>query len=782
MSTGQRKRSSRVAALELPPGRFEQTLETLKRGDVLLRLALCVLTAIALWAVTASWAPPFNFREGDVPNRDITARLAFKQADPLATQEAQRRAASREPVVYRQDAKGLQLLRASLQHALAQVAAANTLDELGMDVWKQFDATVPPAAGEPAATVKPADPDPEREEERFQQFRAALGGLAGLAAIEQGVAKSLARYEQYGLLERLPDEHGEGNRQEIAIYPLGQPLEKFRVPVSEVLIGDGATLERRLKENLPPNVEPEVFAWLRPRLKSTLEYDEKETQRAREEIVAKVPEEFKYFEPRQALAMAGKPLDAETLRILRLEYGEYVNHLTWTQMFERSVAVFGLLATIFGLCGYYFHHHERRIINDIFRLTTLLVASLAAVALAEWVSADPWRAELIPVLLFGTTMAIAYHRDVALILSVGLALLVVTATGHGLSEYMILMSVVASAVVQLDHIRSRGKLIKVGAYSAVVALACSVGVGLLDEQPLEAPLLTYAVRNALCTLAAGFLLTGLLPMIEKLFGVLTEISLLEWSDISHPLLQELVRRAPGTYNHSINVASIAEAAAESVGACGLLVRVGAYFHDIGKMLKPHYFAENQNAGDNRHDTLMPAMSTLIIIAHVKDGADLAHQHDLPQPIVDFIEQHHGTTLVEYFYHRAAERSETHDDGSGVEESSYRYPGPKPQTIEAAVLMLADTVESASRALVEPTPSRIENLVEEIGMKKLLDGQFDECHLTLEQLRTIEDSLIKSLIAVYHGRVKYPSQHSSSHAQGTTHAAPASHAPHPAQSA
>ncbi|HWA98838.1 MAG TPA: HD domain-containing protein, partial [Pirellulales bacterium] len=178
------------------------------------------------------------------------------------------------------------------------------------------------------------------------------------------------------------------------------------------------------------------------------------------------------------------------------------------------------------------------------------------------------------------------------------------------------------------------------------------------------------------------------------------------------------------------------------------------------MLKPHYFSENQGSGDNRHDTLMPAMSTLIIIAHVKDGADLARQHDLPKPIIDFIEQHHGTTLVEYFYHRASERTHTDPNGAEVEESSYRYPGPKPQTIEAAVLMLADAVESASRALVEPTPARIENLVEELGMKKLLDGQFDECHLTLEQLRTIEDSLIKSLTAVYHGRVKYPTQASA----------------------
>jgi putative nucleotidyltransferase with HDIG domain len=242
-----------------------------------------------------------------------------------------------------------------------------------------------------------------------------------------------------------------------------------------------------------------------------------------------------------------------------------------------------------------------------------------------------------------------------------------------------------------------------------------------------------------------------------LFGVLTDISLLELGDATHPLLQELVRHAPGTYNHSINVASMAEAAAEMIGARGLLVRVGAYFHDIGKMLKPDYFVENQGLQASRHENLLPAMSTLIIIAHVKDGADLARQHRMPQAIIDFIEQHHGTTLVEYFYRRASEQNEAKTDPSGeVQETSYRYPGPKPQTVEAAVLMLADSVEGASRTLVEPTPSRIESLVEQIAMNKLLDGQFDECGLTLRQLRLVEDSLIKSLTAVYHGRVKYTS--------------------------
>ena len=175
------------------------------------------------------------------------------------------------------------------------------------------------------------------------------------------------------------------------------------------------------------------------------------------------------------------------------------------------------------------------------------------------------------------------------------------------------------------------------------------------------------------------------------------------------------------------------------------------------MLKPQYFIENQGTEDSRHETLLPAMSTLIIIAHVKDGADLARQHHLPQPLIDLILQHHGTTLVEYFYNRASQQSAEDPDSGEVDEGSYRYPGPKPQTREAAVLMLADSVESASRTLTEPAPARIESLVHSLAMKKLMDGQFDECGLTLQELSVVEQSLVKSLAAMYHGRVKYPDQ-------------------------
>jgi putative nucleotidyltransferase with HDIG domain len=450
------------------------------------------------------------------------------------------------------------------------------------------------------------------------------------------------------------------------------------------------------------------------------------------------------------------PINDATMEKLQLEYQAELEGHPFSAKLSRSLAVFGMYIALYVLCGFYIYHREPGIIDDLGRLATLLGLVVVTVALMVLTSHDEWRVELIPLMLFGMTVAIAYQQEIALLLSAAVTLMAVVALGHTLSDAVVLLATTAGAILLLGRVRSRSKLLSVGFLAAGVAALTTIGVGVLEGEPLWLTLKT-ATLWSIWAVIAGSLMTCLLPMVEKVFNVQTDLSLIELGDPAHPLLQELIRRAPGTYNHSITVASLAESAAEAIGARGLLVRVGAYFHDIGKMLKPGYFAENQGQGDNRHRSLVPAMSTLVIIAHVKDGADLARQNKIPEPIIDFIQQHHGTTLVEYFYRQASESRKADPNGSDVDESSFRYPGPKPQTKEAGILMMADAVESASRVLVEPTPARIESLVEDISRKRLLDGQFDECGLTLEEVRKIDDSLVKSLTAVYHGRVKYPDQ-------------------------
>ena len=751
-----RKRFERVSSLELPPGQWERAWTNLRQRDVMGRVGLALLAAAATCAVIRGWDPPFAYRTGYVPARNIVVAVPFTKADPVATAEARQRARSQARYVYCQDAGPLVQLQAALRNTLVELTAAPTLNKLAPKIWKDFQ--LPRAEG-----VKP--PTPKQQEEQFLAFREAFMTKERLEGIVNAVGKVFAQFEKCGLLENLDQKKlGDGNKQEILVYPKDDPTAQQIVRVSDVQLGKGDAIRDGLGRQ--PELEAvadRLFAWLFPQLKKitpTLTVDEERTKESMAAAALAVEEVFANYTPGQELAPAGKPLGDEHLDLLSLEYATamHVRHAeNKLAMVARALAVTSLIAVCFLACGVYMRFHQRGPLVSLTRLIVLLLLAMTTIALARLASANAWRGELVPLLLFCMTMAIVYQQRLAILMAGMMTIIVVLAVGHGFSEYLLLIGVTASAVLNLRSIRNRSKLIHVGLFACGVAIAIYVALALIDDQPLDLMLLKDAARNGLWALAAAFFATGLLPFIEQLFGVLTDLSLLELGDVAHPLLQELVRRAPSTYNHSVTVGSIAEAAAESINARGLLVRVGAYFHDIGKMLKPAYFIENQGPDDNRHETLVPAMSTLVIIAHIKDGADLARQHRLPQPIIDLIAQHHGTTRVEFFFGRATEQQLADPNSSEVDESSYRYPGPKPQTKEAAVLMLADAVESASRTLVDPTPARIESLVREIAENRLHGGQFDESGLTLRELRTIEKSMVMSLTSIYHGRIKYPEQ-------------------------
>jgi putative nucleotidyltransferase with HDIG domain len=750
-----------VATITLPKGLFGRTLESLRQGEVLLRLALSALAALLMWAMTSAWAPPFEYHKHEVPTRNIVARVDFEQDDPKATEDAQKQALALAPVVYVEDPSLLVQLRSKLINTVDKIVAVNSLAEFGEAAWEAFQPPLADGAAEPTL---------EENERQFKAFQEILKQEGALLKFKDGIAAVFTPLEQRGLLTELPKNH-QGNQEKIFVYTKGQPNIPIEVDVSDILIGRGTALQKSLAEKLTPiALADRVFAWLFPQLPSTLSIDEQQTKAERKRVLESVkPVKRKYVKGQDVLAKEGDPLNDLNLDVLRLEHAQVLASQPAVDRLRRSLAALGMYIAMYTLCGLYIGWREPILLQSLPRFFSLLVLVVATVALCQILAADGWNAEIIPLLLFGMTLAIAYHQELALLLSFSVALIVVFSIGDGLSEMVILASGVSAAVMMLKSIRTRSKLLYVGIFSGAVVLLTTVGVGTLLGRPLlpitlpdgtmfYSRTLIDALRFGLWAVIAGSLMTCLLPFIEKLFDVQTDISLIELGDPAHPLLQELIRRAPGTYNHSITVASLSEAAAESIGARGLLVRVGAYFHDIGKMLKPGYFIENQSHGINRHESLVPAMSTLVIIAHVKDGADLARQHHLPERIIDFIQQHHGTTLVEYFFRRANEQREADDPNSSeIDESAFRYPGPKPQSKEAGVMMLADAVESASRVLVEPTPARIESLVKELAMKRLLDGQFDECGLTLQEVHTIQESLVKSLTAVYHGRVKYPGQ-------------------------
>ncbi|MCA9120278.1 MAG: HDIG domain-containing protein [Planctomycetaceae bacterium] len=778
-SSPRRKRSDLAAGIQLPPGQISRSLTYLRQGDVLLRIALCLLAATVMWFATHGWSRPFPFTSGYIPPRDIVASIDFstRELDVPENERRRQRALAQTICIYTHDVQPMVELREALKNRVFQVTHGEAFESLSDDdrkAWQEF---------------LPTTGSMDNEALFFNDFKLALAEDPDLQKFERAVQIAFADYERDGLLVQLEHQFEEGSQTAIEVHPKGRSDITQRVEVANVRIAQATTnLKSRLHDGFQAAGLPEahldtlallVTNWLSAkRIPATLKLDSEATNEARRKAVDSIEEATINYHAKDRLAAAGVPLTSRDVGRLRAEHEAITETLSFGSRFRHTIAHFGMYMAMYVLCGAYLYFHERRLLTDTRRLATMLGLAVATVVLCHVAAEDRWRAEVIPMTLFGITVAIAYRRELALLLSAVVALVVTLANGNSLPEFVILVAAVSSSILLVGRIRSRTKLIYVGIGTGLVTTATTLGVGTLVGQAygwsgggsfdavggsttgyFAVWLAVGALWYGFCALVAGILMTGLLPFIEKLFDVQTDISLLELGDAAHPLLQELVRRAPGTYNHSINVASISEAAAEAIGANGLLCRVGAYFHDIGKMLKPGYFVENQSGEGNRHDSLMPAMSTLVIIAHVKDGADLARQHRLPRSIINFIEQHHGTTLVEYFYNQAAKQSESNPDASEVDETSFRYPGPKPQTKETGVMMLADASESACRTLTDPAPARIEHLVHEIAMKRLLDGQFDECSLSLRELAVVEDSIVKSLTAVYHGRVKYPSQQS-----------------------
>ncbi len=332
-----------------------------------------------------------------------------------------------------------------------------------------------------------------------------------------------------------------------------------------------------------------------------------------------------------------------------------------------------------------------------------------------------------------------------------------------------------TAVYLTQQVRRRGRLIRAGLFVGLAIWLLSLTFGVIGPINLFNPAATdwsmigiqsaFAIGNGIVT---AMVVGGALPILEQLFRITTDISWLEASDLNHPLLRRMTIEAPGTYHHSLVVANLAESAAEAIGANATLCRVCSYFHDVGKLVKPEYFTENMNFERNPHDDLAPTMSALIIIAHVKEGVDLALKHGLNQQVIDVIQQHHGTSLVYYFYKRALQQLEDaraggkimkmrEEDIPEVSEENFRYSGPKPQTRESAIISLADAVESASRSLEKPTPQKIEQLVTDLIDQRLADHQLDECDLTLRELNTIGERFRFTLMNMLHTRIAYPKE-------------------------
>ena len=358
----------------------------------------------------------------------------------------------------------------------------------------------------------------------------------------------------------------------------------------------------------------------------------------------------------------------------------------------------------------------------------------------------------IPFALGAMIIAVLINRNVSLILTVFTSFLIAFLFEEKITFplYCFLGSLAASYRIVRTHQRSA--FLRVGVFLGIINMAAIVCINFLTGNLFD-NLLLKLMMGFIGGILTGILVAGFTPAFESLFGFITDIRLLELANLNQPLFQKMIIEAPGTYHHSIIVASLVEAAGEAISANSLLAKVSAYYHDIGKLTKPQYFIENQHDAENRHDKLSPKMSSLVIISHVKDGYELATKEKLGQQIIDVIREHHGTSIVSYFYDKAKKYKDS--SINALSETDFRYPGPKPQTKEAGLVMLGDVIEASSRTLSNPTPARIRSLVRERIERIYMDGQLDECELTLRNLNTIAETFTKILTGIFHHRIDYP---------------------------
>ncbi len=413
-----------------------------------------------------------------------------------------------------------------------------------------------------------------------------------------------------------------------------------------------------------------------------------------------------------------------------------------------------LAAAIFAGLYLFLYHFRREVFNSNPKLLALLLVFALQLFVIHLVHHWELSIYLFPVALLPMMVTILFDTEVGVLSTLVLALLL--GIMHRFDFSLSLMTVVVGTVACFAsrRVRQRSHFLKIMfsvsvAYAAFVLLVENMKMTANPELFTE---MGYGVVNGI---VAAFLTIGVLPLFESVFGITTDITLLELSDLNHPLLKRLALEAPGTFQHSLNVGNLSEAGAKAIGGNSLLARVGAYYHDVGKMDIPEYFVENQLSVKSKHESLTPTMSAIILTAHVKKGRALGEEAGLPDDVLNFIEEHHGMMLMSYFYDKALKQganSSTRDE--------FLYPGPKPQTRETAISMLADAVEAASRTLDQPTPAHIDNLIQRIINDRFQSGELDECPLTLRDLAKIREAFAQILIAAFHRRVVYPTKEKS----------------------
>ena len=482
-------------------------------------------------------------------------------------------------------------------------------------------------------------------------------------------------------------------------------------------------------------------------LKPSLFLDEATTQAKKQEAAASVRDVKGIIRKDQVIIRKGEIVTDDHIEKL-----EALGLQNPTMRFKDIFGLFLINALLISLLYFYIFTYHKDIFDDINKILFLGVIYVATIFIAK--ISSQISGYIIPTAFASMLIALTLNSRLAL----GMTFLIGVNIGFiflGEIDYTIVA--LAGGLISIFSIRKatqRSSLTRAGLLIAAVNVVSIISLGLIHRNPTN-----LMFRSSMWGVLNGFisaiLTLGILPFLETFFDISSSFRLMELTNPNQPLLKQLLVEAPGTYHHSVVVGNLAEAATEEIGGNSLLARVGAYYHDIGKLKRPYFFAENQEAYKNIHDELEPSLSALVIASHVKEGVDLARKHKLPKPIIEIINQHHGTGIISYFYHRALQ---SNIDKSGeIDEESYRYSGPKPQSKEAGVILLADMLEAEARTLNNPTASRIKSLTQNVINKNLVNGQLDDCNLTLRELNKIKDVFSRILTGMFHNRVEYPDE-------------------------
>jgi hypothetical protein len=570
-------------------------------------------------------------------------------------------------------------------------------------------------------------------------------------------------------LEKLEKEFSEITRETITVLLEAPPeiLQQLETKATRIM-------ENRMEEKVFPEDLPEARDQLAQEamdtdfervyrlalanlLESTVQpnmiLNEEATRQNQEEAMKRVKPHTITVRQGEMIVRKGDVVTEDVIKILE-ELGLQkpgVNYLS-------LVGIIITLFTVIVIASLYFYKYQPAIWNNQKKLVFLELMIIIILLLAKIIDSIPpvnnvYFPYLVPVAMASILTTVLIGMDVAIILTVFISFLVALIFQN---DYNVALTGFVSGLVgifSVSRLSQRNDLVRAGFNVSGVLLILIAGLRLINPFNGWLAFLGHISMGVLNGVIVAILANGLLPYLENGFGLTSSVKLLELSNPGHPLLKRLLVEAPGTYHHCVIVGNLSETAADNIGADSLLARVGSYYHDIGKMRRPYFFVENYYGNDNPHEKLTANLSALIIKSHVKDGVELAREYKLPEAIIDIIKQHHGTNLISFFYQQAIEDSK-HDS---IEESDFRYDGPKPQFKEAAIIMLADIVEAAVRSknFNKNNHNRIEGLVRELIRNKLIEGQLDESDLSLKDLNTIAESFVKVLTGIYHQRVEYP---------------------------